>query len=64
MNRRSTGPAARLLNPLDDSELAALQQLAHRRGVSASVIVRELVRAQWAKLRASGHLGSGPKGRR
>ena len=49
---------------LDDAELTALQQLAHRRGVSASVIVRELVRAQWAKLRASGHLGSGQKGRR
>jgi hypothetical protein len=34
----------------DDAEMSALQAMADRRGVSASVIVRELVRAQWSKL--------------
>jgi len=36
---------------LDDAERAALQRMAERRGVSASVIIRELVRAQWMRLR-------------
>lgn len=35
---------------LDDAERAALQRMAERRGVSASVIIRELVRAQWMRL--------------
>jgi hypothetical protein len=34
----------------DDSEMSALQAMAERRGVSASVIIRELVRAQWSRL--------------
>ena len=34
----------------DDAEMSALQAMAERRGVSASVIVRELVRAQWSRL--------------
>jgi Ribbon-helix-helix protein, copG family len=36
---------------MDDAERAALQRMAERRGVSASVIIRELVRAQWMRLR-------------
>jgi len=34
----------------DDAEMSALQSMADRRGVSASVIIRELVRAQWSRL--------------
>ncbi len=36
----------------DDAEMSALHAMAERRGVSASVIIRELVRAQWARLAA------------
>ena len=39
---------------LDDAERAALQRMAERRGVSASVIIRELVRAQWIRLHRTG----------
>ncbi|GAC1339483.1 MAG: hypothetical protein NVSMB23_08570 [Myxococcales bacterium] len=35
---------------MDDAERAALQRMAEHRGVSASVIIRELVRAQWMRL--------------
>ncbi len=35
---------------LDDAEREALLRMAERRGVTASVIIRELVRAHWAKL--------------
>jgi hypothetical protein len=38
---------------LDDKEMAALQALSRRRGVPASVIVRELVRAAFASARRS-----------
>ena len=34
----------------DDAAMSALQSMAERRGVSASVIIRELVRAQWSRL--------------
>jgi hypothetical protein len=43
---------------MDDAERTALQRMADRRGVSASVIIRELVRAQWMRLR-----GASAKGR-
>jgi len=36
----------------DDAEMSALHAMAERRGVSASVIIRELVRAQWSRLMA------------
>jgi hypothetical protein len=36
----------------DDAEMSALHAMAERRGVSASVIIRELVRAQWTRLMA------------
>lgn len=35
---------------LDDAEMAALRELARRRGVSASVVIRELLRMQWARV--------------
>ena len=40
----------------DDAEIAALHEMADRRGVTASLILRELVRVHWARL----HSRTGP----